>query len=158
MPHSSPAVAGSLIITMDSTASLTMKGSDVEAVSTRLTMSSSVTAQQTSPQSLSVVDEQAEWRKVLESKRKELESSPNKDSFHLAQFEEVQAFLLTLSRRYERKPASKCISKCRDSLRHVQSFTNAISSICQAQEASTIIWGGLLAIMQVPPPLLSSWI
>lgn len=92
------------------------------------------------------------WRNALDQKRTCFESSTNRHLFHPSEYHEFERYLLLMVARYERRPTARLLIKYKDTLGHIESFTAAITSMAQANEASTIVWGGLLGLLQVRVP------
>ncbi|KAF7676169.1 hypothetical protein GT037_005674 [Alternaria burnsii] len=65
-----------------------------------------------------------------------------------ADFDSLQRVLQDLTTQYSRKPLSKCLAKLQPTLEHVKSFSGALNSICQVQDATTLTWGALQVMIE----------
>jgi hypothetical protein len=80
------------------------------------------------------------WRRKFQDVAPLPPGSANFDSFQIA--------LQHLTRQYSRKRVSQYLQKLTPSLEHVRSFSGALNSVAQVQDATNLTWGALQIVIE----------
>ncbi len=98
------------------------------------------------------------WNRLYVAKRRALATACGSDAITLEtnNFDDFQRAMNKLCQQYENRGLTRIITSLTPSLRHVSSFTNAITTASQTQEVAALVWSGVQAVIEVGPRLLPS--
>lgn len=93
-----------------------------------------------------------QWRRLWEQKRQSLLEEKCDRALEIHSFEDLQQCLRDLTAVHSRGSFPGILDKLNPSLRHIESFTGAISSAAQFEPVACLIWGSVQAVVQVSTP------
>ncbi|KAL9103692.1 MAG: hypothetical protein Q9163_001286 [Psora crenata] len=89
------------------------------------------------------------WIRLFDQARHDLEEEQCNSVLRTSGLDDLIANLDRSATLYSRHELPRLASKIHPSLRHIESFTSAISSASQYRPVACLVWGGIQAVLQV---------
>lgn len=91
----------------------------------------------------------SKWNRLYKEKRDALATASGSDSLQVKDFDSFQSAMSNLCDRYQNRGFTKFITRLTPTLKHLSSFSNAITTASQTHEVAALVWSGASAVIEV---------
>lgn len=89
------------------------------------------------------------WERLFDQARHDLEEERCDSALATTGLDQLMGNLERSAMLYSRQEISRLANKLHPSLKHIQTFTSAVSSAAQYTPIACLVWGGIQAVLQV---------